>query len=316
MAGIAILPARQWAQKLLALPDAGGVWAFYDHRLGAIVRDPGCALVPVDDHLVHRADGVFEYILFRDRGIIDLNAHLDRLRRSARALEITLPCPAEHLRDVLVAVAAASGRDDGALRVLLSRGQGGFGLDPAECPAPGLYVIAHAAAPVPESLFARGASACRSRIPAKAALFAGIKSTNYMSGILMCLEAAHRGVDYSLSFDDDGCLAEAAQANVALVDAAGVLVVPEFRNALIGTTIRKAGELIGLALPHVRVQRRTVPEEELFAARELMLLGTVHECLPIVRYEDRPVGTGEPGPVARALRRLLREHLRQERVVF
>ena len=313
---IPLLSATEWMERTLALDDnadKAGLLAFYDHRLEAIVREPRCAQVPVDDHLVHRGDGVFENISFRGRKVIDLDAHVERLRRSVEGLEIAPPCPWERVRTILLAVAGASGRDEGALRVLIGRGQGGFGIEPSECPRASLYVAAHRVTPVPEAMFERGASACRSVVPVKPAMLARLKTTNYLPNVLMTLEAARRGVDFSFTFDEDGFLAEAAVANVALVDAAGVLVMPEFRNALPGTTVRKAAELAAAFMP---VQWRPVPEEDLFSAREVLLLGTAHECLGIVRYEDRVIGDGVPGPVAGKLRELLRQALQHEGVAF
>ena len=312
---IPVLSAREWTERLLTLPDAdaAGVLAFYDHRVGAIVCEPRCALAPLDDHLVHRGDGVFEYIRFRDRRVIDLEAHLARLRSSAEGLELAPPCPWNEVGGILLDVARASGRDEGALRILIGRGQGGFGIEPAECPRASLYVAAHSVHELPEALFAQGATACRSEVPVKPAMLARLKTTNYLPNVLMTLEATRRGVDFSFSFDGKGCLAEAAVANVALVDTAGTLIMPEFRNALPGTTARKAAELAAASMP---VQWRPVPETELFTAGEILLLGTAHECLGIVSYEGRRIGNGTPGPVARQLRALLQRTLSTEGTAF
>ena len=309
-----LLDADAWIRRL-ATETSGraAILAFYDHRVGAITRDPAHARVPVDDHLVHRGDGVFETLLFQDRGVIGLDAHLRRLKHSAEELSIALPCSWQALRDIILAVAAASGRDNGELRILVSRGPGGFGLDPAECSQAGLYIVAYEqAAPASPGLEC-GATACRSRIPVKPPILARIKTTNYLLNVLMVLEASQRGVDFSFSFDDSEFLAEAAIANVILVDQEGVLVLPEFRNALVGTTTLKVAEVAAAAMP---VVWRPVPEQDLFAAREIMVLGTAHGCVSVVSYEDRAVNDGRPGPVAERLRSLLQTTLQQERVLF
>ena len=311
---IPLLDADAWIRRL-ATETSGraAILAFYDHSLGAITRDPAHARVPVDDHLVHRGDGVFETLLFQDRGVISLDAHLRRLKHSAEELSIALPCSWQALRETILAVAAASGRDSGELRVLVSRGPGGFGLDPAECSQAGLYIVAYEQAEPPSSGLEHGASACRSRIPVKPSILARIKTTNYLLNVLMVLEASQRGVDFSFSFDDSEFLAEAAIANVILVDQEGVLVLPEFRNALVGTTTLKVAEVAADFMP---VVWRPVPEQDLFAAREIMVLGTAHGCISVVRYEDRVVNDGKPGPVAERLRSLLQTALQQERVLF
>ena len=55
-------------------------------------------------------------------------------------------------------------------------------------------------------------------------MFARLKTTNYLSAVFMTLEAMQKHMDVALTFDANGCLTEAAIANVAVVDAKGALV--------------------------------------------------------------------------------------------
>jgi branched-chain amino acid aminotransferase len=48
-----------------------------------------------------------------------------------------------------------------------------------------------------------------------------------------------------------------------------------------------------------------VPEAELYACREIILLGTSIDAVSVVRYNGRTVGDGRPGPVSRRLRAML-----------
>ena len=48
-----------------------------------------------------------------------------------------------------------------------------------------------------------------------------------------------------------------------------------------------------------------MPESELFACREIILLGTSIDAVSVVRYNGQTVGDGRPGPVSRRLRELL-----------
>lgn len=310
---IPVVEADAWMRRVMESDASAkaGILAYYDHRLRAITRCPACALVPVDDHLVHRGDGVFETVSFKQRGLIDLDAHLRRLEHSVQGLSLSLPCSLEELRAIVIAVATASGVNDGMLRILVGRGQGGFGLDPAQCPVAGLYVTAYHE--LEEVGFPSGATAARSSVPVKPAMLAKLKTTNYVLNVLMVIEASRRGVDFVFSFDEDGFLAEAPIANVALVDARGTLVMPEFRNALAGTTAVKTAELAAGFMP---VAWRPVPEQDVFEAREILLLGTAHGCLSVVCYEGETIGNGLPGPVADRLRVLLAETLQEERVLF
>jgi branched-chain amino acid aminotransferase len=306
-----VLNATRYLERLLAAPRPGAeqTLAFLDYRVGAICTDPALLLIPSDDHLCHRGDGVFETMIYRQRRILQLDAHMKRLRDSAAALKLVPPCPWEKLRALTLETARAGGTEQGALRILLGRGPGGFGISPAECPETSLYIIAMRSRELPESWYEKGLTAFRSSVPARQSYLARIKNINYLPNVLMADEARQRGMDVALSFDEEGHLAEAAIANVALVDAEGTLAVPEFTHSLPGTTILKALELAETRMP---VQIRPVREEEIYRAREFLLFSTTPICAALVRYEDRPVGDGRPGPTAKLLRQGLRENLLRE----
>ena len=73
--------AETYLKALLAAPRPGSeqILAFYDHRVGHICTDAHLLLLPLDDHICHRGDGLFESISFRQRTIFGLDAHLARL---------------------------------------------------------------------------------------------------------------------------------------------------------------------------------------------------------------------------------------------
>ncbi len=305
---IPVLDSSAYAQRLLAAKRAGegALHAFYEHRLRAITCDPKQMLIPVDDHLVHRGDGVFESLKAEHGRIYLLDEHLARLARSAEGLALPLPCDFNELRAVVVAVAGAAGKPAQNLRIIAGRGPGGLGLDPTEAQESSLYVISYRFTPKPEDYYLRGLTACRSAVPAKSGSESQIKSTNYIANMLMVREATQRGVDLSVSFDSAGHLAEAAIANVCIVDADGNLAVPEFTHALKGTTILRVMELLS---GEMSVRQRTITEPEIFAAREMLVLGTTFDCAAIVSYEGRAIGAGQPGPVAGRILELLRADL-------
>ena len=57
------------------------------------------------------------------------------------------------------------------------------------------------------------------------------------------------------------------------------------------------------------VEVRPLPQAELASVREMMILGTAHECVGITHFEGQPIGDGKTGPVAHKLRKLIREDL-------
>ncbi len=280
-------------------PGAASVLAFYEHRLGVIGTDPRLMLIPLDDHLVHRGDGVFETLKYLGRRLYQVKPHFDRMERSAAAIFLEPPCPWAEVAELALDVCRAGGADDGMVRVILGRGPGGFGIDPAECPEPSLTIVAYRFHSRPAAVFEGGVTAFRTSIPAKQNYLARIKSIDYLPNVLMRLEAAGRGEDYPVCYDDRGFLAEGATENICIVDGAGRFVVPELTNALTGTTLLRAVELLA---GKAEVVFSGIREADIATAREMLILGTTNDCLSIVRYNGAPVGDGRPGPVSRFLK--------------
>lgn len=310
-----VIDGSEWGKRLVELPRIGthDVTAFYEHRMGAICQDARYLLVPLDDHLVHRGDGIFESLALTQGKILELDAHMARLQRSAETLKIIPPLSWDCLREIIIDVAKTGNAPNGSLKVLMGRGEGGMGVSPKECPLASFYCVASKSKPLPESFWEKGLTACRSKLPAKHEFMAQIKSTNYLPNVLMTQEAEERGVKVSLSFDIHGYLAEAAIANVGLIDADGVFVLPHFRYALSGTTALLAKSLAEQFLP---VAMRDISEEEIFKAKELFILGTGPECVAITHYEGKVIGDGTPGAVGKKIRKLLHDALLDGGTVF
>ncbi|WP_022661921.1 aminotransferase class IV [Paucidesulfovibrio longus] len=294
-------------------PGMGQVYAFYDHRVGAICRDPRMMLMPWDDHLVHRGDGVFETMKFIGRRIYQVEPHLARLQRSSKAIHLNAPCSWDEVRDLIVEVARAGERDTGLVRVLLGRGPGGFGISPDECPRASLYVVAYEIHSKPEAVYEKGVTAFKTSIPAKQSYLATIKSIDYLPNVLMKHEAAEKGYDFPFCFDERGFLAEGATENVCIVDQDGKLHIPEFTNSLAGTTLMRAVDLIK---NEYEIIFRAITESEVRAAKEVIIVGTTTDALSVVRYEGKPIHNVKPGPVSRRIRELLRKDLAENGLPF
>ncbi len=307
--------SQEYLEALLEAirPGTEEVLAFYDHRVGVIGTDPKLMLMPWDDHLVHRGDGVFESLKYVGRKLYQLDAHLRRMKISCRAIHLEPPCSWEELKESIIEVAAAGNEPDGLIRVLLGRGPGGFGLDPYESPVQSMYVVAYRMHQRPESAFEKGVTAMRTSIPAKQAWMATVKTTNYLPNVLMKREAVNNRVDFPFCYDDNGFLAEGATENVALVDEGGRLVIPEFTNALAGTTLMRAVDLVKKDMDIIF---KGVTEDEVFGAREVMMVGTSFDAIGVVRYNGKPIHDARPGPVTRRIRALLQADLLKNGLPF
>ncbi len=310
-----LLDSSAYLERMLKVqrPGAENVLAFYEHRVGGICKDARLMLAPLDDHLCHRGDGVFESISYRDGRLFQLDAHLERMQSSAEGLKITPPCSWEHIRTCILEVARCAGQKNGSLRILLGRGPGGFGISPAECPEASLYIIAIKSVVPSEAWYEKGLTACRSLIPAKQEYLAKIKNANYLPNVLMAEEAMNKKVDVAFSFDDKGFLAESTVANVALISADNVLLSPHLTNALSGTTISAA---LSVAKEIMPISFQNIVDADIYKASEVLIFGSSPLCVGITHYEDRPIAQGKTGKYAHVLREKLLETLWKEGTPF
>jgi len=287
-------------------PWQQGYRAFYSSVYRGIVREPRLMLLPVDDHVVHRGDGVFDTAKCAGGRIYQLDAHLARLCRSAAAIGLKLPVGEADLSRIVVATVKAGGAPDCYIRTVVSRGPGGFTPNPFECPESQLYVIAYTTAPYPETLWTCGVKAVVSKVPVKPGLFANVKSCNYLPNVMMKKEAVEAGAAFALSVDEKGFLAEGAAENAAIVAADGRLKVPRFERILKGITVSRLVELAEKEpLPGGGPDFSDISLTDIFEARELLLLGTSFDVLPVVELGGRQIAGGKPGPVARRLREMV-----------
>ncbi len=312
---VQIASTQEYLDKLMSLPRPGeeNFFAFYDHRLEMVCTNPRLMLIPLDDHMIHRGDGVFETVKYLGRKVYQLEAHLERMAKNCRAIFIPPPLPWSRIRELAIETARAGRQDDGYLSLFIGRGPGGFSIDYRECPCPSLYIVARRFNHLPESMWEKGVRACKADQPAKPGFMARIKSVNYLPNVLMKKEAVDKDCDFVLCFDNNGFLAEGCIENVIIVDHEGRILVPELNNALPGTTLMRALELIK---EEVKFVFRRIPEGELYDAREVILLGTTLDAMSIVRYNGKPVHDVRPGPVSRRLRELLVRDLEQNGTGF
>lgn len=247
---------------------------------------------------------VFAFPFCECRFLYELDAHVDRLLRSAAQARIPLPFPRAVLRNILVQTAAASGTREGTLRYWLSVGPGDFNLSPAHCTST-FYAVMIAEERKSREIVG-GVKVITSSVPIKRPYFATMKTTNYLPNALAKMDGEDKGAYQAIWLDDEGFIAEGANMNVAFVSK-GTLMVPSFDNILSGCTAKRMLVLVeqlvanssynGGALLNVKVGRITV--EEARKADEMMLVVSSHLILPVTEWDGQAVGNGTSEPFHR-----------------
>jgi branched-chain amino acid aminotransferase/4-amino-4-deoxychorismate lyase len=177
--------------------------------------------VPLDDRGLLLGDGLFETLLWRDGELVLAAAHWARMAAGAQALG--LPPPSDRLderarqavRDAGLAGARA------AVRVTLTAGSGGRGLDRPADLQPRLFATA-AMSPKPVGPASLAIASIRRN---EASPTSRLKTLAYLDNVLARREARESGANEAVMLNTKGELACASVANLWWIEA-GALVTP------------------------------------------------------------------------------------------
>lgn len=254
------------------------------------------AVIPLSDHGLLYGDGVFEGIRFYNGKPFRLGDHLERLELSARALMLDLPYRHAELETAVAVVIEAFGAGDGYIRLVVTRGPGSLGLDPAHCERPNLFLIADRVTLVAESKRHHGIElvTASTRRPGPTVLDPRIKSLNYLNNILAKLEARRAGADEALLLNERGYVAEGTAENIFIVRSGSLHTPPVSDGALDGIT---RGIVLELCRQEgIETRERSLAPYDVHTADECFLCGTGSELLPVRAVDGRQLACS-PGPM-------------------
>lgn len=253
-------------------PDAGIARLDGVAWLDGVLYRPADAPPLIADRGLLLGDGLYETVLVRDGRPLLLDAHLQRLIRSAAALELPLPVdlPARVAAALAALLSALPDPPEAALRITVTRGSGPRGLDPPP-PHPALLISLDPFS-LPAGPREIAAILDRPRIDPED-LLAGHKTTSAMRSVIARLAARRRGADLALLRTIDGDIAEADSANLFAVLDGGVVTPPLARGILPGIT--RAFALQRLATDDRPATERPLTDADLHRASELIITSSV-----------------------------------------
>jgi branched-chain amino acid aminotransferase len=270
------------------------------------------AVISVFDHGFLYGEGVYETLRTYNGQPFLFDRHMQRLRKSAGMLALSVPLDDAAMdarcRETMHAAGLGDAPEREAyIRILVTRGVGELTYDTAATPTPSIVVIVKPLVPPSREVFERGVMV--SLVPIvrnhPASVSPLIKSNNLLNNALAMQEAFRRGGYEGVMRNYRGELAECTQSNLFIVKNGAALTPPLDSGLLPGITrafLFEVGEARGIP-----VRETVLRDDDLFGADEAFLTSTTREVVPIVKVDDRAIGSGAPGPVTRALLEGLRQ---------
>ena len=270
------------------------------------------AKVSVFDHGLLYGDGVFEGIRVYSRRVFRLREHLDRLYRSAHGIALEIPMRRQDMERTVAEAVKRNECEDGYIRLVVTRGAGALGIDPASCPAPSIIIIVDQVNVYPRELYEGGVRVVTSptRQVSHEAVDPRIKSLNYLKNILAKIDARVANAHEAILLNREGFIAECTADNLFIVRDGKILTPSPQDGALEGITRGVILQLANQAKIPARETRLT--RFDLHTADEAFLTGTGAELMPIANFDGRPIGNGAVGPITSKLRESFQQLVRTE----
>ncbi len=266
------------------------------------------AKIHVLTHGLHYGTGVFEgercYETALGPAIFRHHDHLARLLQSAELYYMPVPYTLEELRAATHQLIAANELRECYVRPIVYRGYGQMGLNPLEAPVDVSIAVWKWGSYLGEEGKRDGVRAKVAswrRIPHDALIPHAKACGQYLNSVLAKIEATKGGYQEAILLDAQGFVSEGSGENIYAVRD-GVIVTPPQTAGILDGISRKAIFQLARDLGY-EVAERNLARAELYLAEEVFLSGTAAEMVPVREIDDHAIGTGEPGPITRALQR-------------
>lgn len=249
--------------------------------------------VPALDRAFLFGDAVYEVLRVCGGRLWRVDDHMQRLARGLQELSINFSV--DLVKERVQTTLASSGESEAIIYIQISRGAGTrrFHHFPEDAVPNCLIYVEHFEDPA-APLRVEGAKAITARDVRWQRN--DLKVTSLLANCMAASEAQRLGCLEAVMLRD-GILTEGSRTSVFGVKNGKVLVAPSGPAVLPGITKRHVVELC--TQKNIPMIEQRISEAELFELDELFLTGTTIQVVPIISLDEKPVGTGQVGPVVK-----------------
>src|SRR5438128_11586016 len=241
-----------------------------------------------------------------------LREHYERLHRSCKILQISLPYTVDELIEISRELVRRNGQQqDVYLRPVAYKSDITLGVRLHDINDGFLITSEPTGNYVDISGLHCGVSSWRrvddNAIPARAKICGA-----YVNSAFAKSEALQNGFDEAIMLTNEGKVSEGSAENIFLVMNGEFVTPAPTENILLGITRDTVMQLATRELGRI-TRERQVDRTELYIADEIFMCGTGAQIAPVVSVDHRLVGNGETGPISCTMQQLYFEIVRGHR---
>jgi branched-chain amino acid aminotransferase len=263
------------------------------------------AKVSVFDHGFMYGDGVYETLRTYNGKIWQLDEHLNRLKKSAKILDIPLKWSLKAIGQAIGKTVKVNGFKESRIRVTVTRGNNDYHFTGAKNPC--LCIQVTKLIPEPAVVYEKGISAISLKMQR---LLPEAKTISLLPLVLAKQQMERRKVYEAIYVDEKYFVREGSVTNVFMVKD-GVLFTPK-NGILLGTTRRaviKVAKMMGL-----EVEEMDFTLSNLYLADECFITNAPRGIISLVKLDGKKIRNGKPGRLTGKIRKAFDQYVRYGKI--
>lgn len=236
-------------------------------------------------------DAFFDTMRTYNGVVLELEKHLTRIAKTIKILHLKLPCSMQQLEFWIKKTSKINKLDQARMRVTISRGVNGF--DFLSCKNPTLVITCEPYMK-DKKIIKNGVSTFTLSYQRP---WPEIKSTNLIP-MVQAYFTLHAKKGYEgILVNDSGNVTEGSSTNIFIVKN-GEIITPKDK-LLAGVTRNRVIELAKEM--KLKMKIKNFKKSELFKADEIFLTNRPREIIPVIKVDNKKIGSGKPGPFTKKI---------------
>lgn len=238
----------------------------------------------LNDLLIQRGYGIFDYLRVVDNQPLFVEDHLDRLYQSASIMHMDVPESKASILKIVLELVAKNNMPYSGLKLIVS---GGDSADGYSLEQPRLTIIQQPL-PIPSNKFTISPFHLMSH-PFQRQL-PEVKTTDYLMAIYLQPKLkAFGGQD--ILYTHDGMVRECPRSNIFMITAEGSIVTPN-QHVLKGITRKN---IISTAQnAGIKVEERPISLEEIKTSKGAFIASSTKRIIPVSKIDESVIDTDSP----------------------
>ncbi|MGO8820002.1 MAG: aminotransferase class IV [Desulfomonilaceae bacterium] len=244
--------------------------------------------------------------------IFRLEDHLNRLYDSAAQIYMQPPCSRAELTQILLDLVERNKRvssENQIIDIIFSGGLQGETMKQSGRGAH-LYIVAQPMVTPPKEFYDNGVTLATF---SHQRMLPGVKLLNYIGAVIAHQTVVPKYNAYDTLFicpRDNKSILEGSTFSVFFVLRGAEIVTPPMDGRILDSVTRRVIlELLNLS-KEITITEKPVTLDQFPDFEEAFLASTTRNVLPMVKLDDRVVGSGRPGPVTKKVMNILDEYVR------